>query len=62
MAIPDVKWERYTPDSPDLKNRTSYKGTLSRVKAKVRNNREKVRTYCRINKLSLKQSQTRSSE
>jgi hypothetical protein len=27
MAIPGVKRKRYTPDSPELKIRTSYKGT-----------------------------------
>jgi hypothetical protein len=62
MAIPGVKRKRYTPDSPELKIRTSYRGTVTPVKTKFGKIREKLHTHCRVNKLSLEKSQTRSSE
>jgi hypothetical protein len=62
MAYPGVKRKRYTPDRSDGKKRTNYRGAVTPVRTKFGKIREKFRTHCRVNKLSLEKNQTRSSE
>jgi hypothetical protein len=52
MDIPCVKWERYTPDSPDGEDRTSYVGAVALVETKFGQNREKVLANLRLDHLN----------
>jgi hypothetical protein len=42
MDVPHVKWERYTPDSLDWENQTSYVGAVAPIETEMGQNREKI--------------------
>jgi hypothetical protein len=53
MDVPHVKWERYSPDGPDLENQTSYVGAIAPIEPEMGKNREnKVLANLRLDHLN----------